>query len=85
MAKFADYFDLIGWCGAIVSLVAYGLNTQEIVGSRSSVFLLMNTFGCLCLIFYTFRKKAFANTVINSVYLLLTLSAIGINLLGLLK
>lgn len=85
MAKIADYFDYIGWCGAIVSLVAYGLNTQQILSSRSLVFLLMNGFGCTCLIFYTFRKKAFANTVINSVYLLLTLSAIGINWLGSLK
>ena len=85
MAKLTDYFDYMGWCGAIVSLVAYGLNTQQVIGSGSLVFLLMNTFGCTCLIFYTFRKKAFANTVINSVYLLLTLSAIGINLLGLLK
>ena len=85
MAKIADYFDYLGWSGALVSLVAYGLNTQQIISSRSLVFLLMNTFGCSCLIFYTFRKKAFANTVINSIYLLLTLSAIGINLLGLLK
>ncbi len=85
MAKIADYFDYIGWIGAIVSLVAYGLNTQQVISSGSFIFLLMNTFGCSCLIFYTFRKKAFANTVINAVYLLLTLSAIGINLLGLLK
>ena len=85
MGKLADYFDFMGWCGAIVSLIAYALNTQQIIGSGSFAFLLMNVFGCTCLIFYTFRKKAFANTVINSVYLLLTLSAIGMNLFGLWK
>ena len=79
MPKNTDYSEYMGWSGAFVSLIAYALNTQQIIGSGSLVFLLMNSFGCSCLIFYTFRKKAFANTVINSVYLLLTLSALGIN------
>ena len=78
-------YNFIGWAGAFVSLIAYTLNTQQLVGSRSYIFLVMNTFGCSCLIFYTFRKQAYANTIINSVYLLITLLAIGINLTGLLK
>jgi hypothetical protein len=77
--------NFIGWFGALVSLVAYSLNTQQIVGSASPIYLAMNTVGCSCLIFYTFRKKAFANTAINSVYLLITLLAIGSSLIGLLK
>ncbi|HEY8562665.1 MAG TPA: hypothetical protein VIL74_19965 [Pyrinomonadaceae bacterium] len=85
MAKIANFSEYLGWSGAVVSLVAYALNTQQFIGSGSLVFLLMNAFGCSCLIFYTFRKGAFANTVINSIYLLLTLSAIGINLLRFLK
>lgn len=75
-------FNFIGWAGAVVSLVAYALNTQQIVSSKSFIYLMMNTFGCSCLIFYTFRKKAFANTAVNSIYLLITLLAMGLNLLG---
>jgi hypothetical protein len=71
------YLNFLGWFGGIVCLVAYGLNTQQILSSNSLFFLLMNTFGCVCLIFYTFRKEAFANTALNSIYLLITLIAVS--------
>lgn len=70
------YLNFLGWFGGIVCLIGYGLNTQQILSSNSLVFLLMNTFGCVCLIFYTFRKQAFANTALNSIYLLITLIAV---------
>jgi hypothetical protein len=74
--KKQKYLNYLGWSGGAVSLLAYGLNTQQIFSSGSLIFLAMNVFGCSCLIFYTFRKGAFANTVINSIYLLVTLFAI---------
>lgn len=71
-----EYLNYWGWFGGAVSLLAYGLNTHHIFGSGSLIFLAMNVFGCSCLIYYTFRKGAFANTVLNSIYLLVTLFAI---------
>lgn len=85
LSKSRININFIGWAGAVVSLVAYSLNTQQIIASKSLVFLLMNVFGCSCLIFYTYRKKAHANVAINSIYLLITLIAIGTNLIGWLK
>jgi hypothetical protein len=84
-SKSQTNLNFIGWAGAVVSLVAYSLNTQQLISSRSLVFLSMNTFGCSCLIFYTYRKKAHANVAINSIYLLITLVAIVTNLIGWLK
>jgi hypothetical protein len=71
------YLNFIGWFGGVVCLTAYGLNTQQILSSSSSAFLSMNIFGCCCLIYYTYRKQAFANTALNSVYLLITLAAVS--------
>ena len=71
------YLNYLGWLGGAVCLAAYGLNVQQILSSGSLVFLMMNIFGCVCLIYYTFRKSAFANTALNSVYLFITLIAIA--------
>jgi len=77
VSKEKTYLNYLGWCGGSISLLAYGINTHQFVSSSSLIFLLMNITGCSCLIFYTFQKKAFANTAINTVYLLITLIAIG--------
>nr|WP_315476036.1 hypothetical protein [uncultured Undibacterium sp.] len=70
------YLNSLGWGGGIVCLIAYGLNTQQLLASTSMAFLLMNVFGCCCLIYYTYKKEAFANTFLNGVYLLMTLLAL---------
>jgi hypothetical protein len=80
-----NYFDILGWAGAAVSFSAYTMNTQQILASSSVVFLSMNIFACTCMIVYTFRKKAFANTAINSAFLMVTLAAIGSGLFQYLK
>lgn len=71
------FLNSLGWSGGIACLIAYGLNTQEILASTSFTFLLMNVFGCCCLIYYTYKKEAFANTFLNGVYLLMTLLALS--------
>ena len=71
------YLNQLGWGGGMVCLLAYGLNTQELLASTSPSFLWMNIIGCCCLIYYTYRKQAFANTALNSVYLLVTMLALG--------
>jgi hypothetical protein len=70
------YLNILGWGGGIICLIAYGLNTQEMLASTSFSFLLMNVLGCCCLIYYTYKKEAFANTFLNGVYLFMTLLAL---------
>jgi len=74
--KPSKYLNSLGWGGGIICLIAYGLNTQQLLASTSLTFLLMNVLGCCCLIYYTYMKEAFANTALNGVYLLMTLLAL---------
>ena len=65
-----------GWTGAIISLSAYAANSNGFVQSKSFSYLLMNAPACLMLIFYTFNKRAFVNTTLNSIWLIVTVIAI---------
>lgn len=71
------YLNFLGWFGGIICLAGYALITQQILRSDSLIFLLMNSVGCICLIYYTFHKGAFANAALNSVHLLITILAIS--------
>lgn len=77
MIKNHKYLNFLGWFGGIVCLTGYGLITQQFLSSNSLIFLTMNGVGCICLIYYTFHKGAFANAALNSVHLLITVLAIG--------
>jgi cbb3-type cytochrome oxidase subunit 3 len=69
--------NLCGWVGGGICLLAYGLMVQEVLSSSSLTFLLMNFTGCICLIYYTFRKGAFANAALNTVHLTITVVALA--------
>lgn len=75
--KNQKYLNFLGWFGGIVCLTGYGLITQQVLQSDSLIFLMMNGIGCICLIYYTFHKGAFANAALNSVHLLITLVALS--------
>ena len=68
--------EVIGWTGAAFSLSAYSLNSLNLIGSQSLAYLLMNIIGCFFLIIYTFSKKAYANSVLNTIWLLMTIVAL---------
>ncbi len=74
---FRRYFvECIGWTGAIFSLSAYSLNSLNFILSQSKEYLIMNIVGCFFLIIYTYYKKAYANSVLNSIWLLMTVVAL---------
>jgi hypothetical protein len=66
----------VGWTGALTSLTAFTLNSHQVLSSHSNSYLLMNVGGCMALILYTFHKKAYANTLLNSIWLLVSLIAL---------
>ena len=70
-----NYIEFIGWTGAIFSLLAYSLNSLNFILSQSIEYLVMNVVGCFLLIIYTYRKKAYANSVLNSIWLFMTVVA----------
>lgn len=69
-------FEIIGWSGAVFSLLAYSLNSLNLIVSQSKEYLAMNVIGCFFLIIYTYYKKAYANSVLNTIWLLMTIVAL---------
>ena len=69
--------DIIGWIGSFEILLAYGLNSYQKIRSNSKGFLLLNLSGGLFLILYTFYHKAFANTFLNVVWVIIAVIALA--------
>ena len=69
--------EILGWTGSVLVIAAYALNSYQKIKSDSIVFQLMNLSGGAFLIIYTLYKGAFASTVINVVWVVIALSAIG--------
>lgn len=67
--------EFVGWTGACLSLLAYSLNSLNFINSQSTWYLMLNVIGCFFLIIYTYHKKAYANSVVNSIWLVMTLVA----------
>jgi len=68
--------DIIGWIGSISLLTAYALNSYQKIKSDSYLFLFLNIAGGVCFIIYTFYYKAYANTFLNIVWVIIAIPAL---------
>lgn len=68
--------DIIGWMGSCQILLAYGLNSYQKIKSDSLVFMLLNCIGGIFLASYSVYYKAFANTFINVVWVVIAVIAL---------
>lgn len=66
----------IGWVGALFSLLAFSLNSFNVISSQSVQYLGMNIAGCFLMILYAVSKKAHASWVLNAVFLLMAVIAL---------
>lgn len=66
----------IGWMGALFSLLAFSLNSFNVVSSQSVQYLGMNIVGCFFMILYAGSKKAHASWVLNTIFLLMAIIAL---------
>lgn len=71
------YINFIGYGGCSLSLLAYLLITNNFIKSDSGIYLILNMAAGLSLMIYTFSKKAYANTVLNSFWFLISILAIA--------
>jgi hypothetical protein len=69
-------WEIVGWSGSILVILAYGLNSYQKLKSDSLGFNFFNLVGGVLLIFYSFYKQADANAFINIVWVLIALIAI---------
>jgi hypothetical protein len=67
--------DILGWVGSICLVVAYGLNSYQIIKSDSLLFYSLNIIGGIFLIAYSVNKTAYANTFINIVWVAIAIPA----------
>lgn len=68
--------EVAGWIGSILIVGAYGLNSYQKIKSDSIMFYTLNVIGGILLIVYSVYKKAYANTFINIVWVIIALPAI---------
>lgn len=68
--------EILGGVGAVMVLAAYGLNSYQKIRSDSWWFLLLNILGGIILIVYTVAKSAWANTIINVVWVIIAIPGI---------
>lgn len=76
MKKHLNWAETIGWLGAILTLLSYGLLSTGIVAGDSIVYHSLILIGALGLMYITFVKKTFQPFVVNTVFALLATIAL---------
>ena len=71
------YISVLGYGGGLLSLLAYVSVANNLITGDSAIYLLLNLVAGLMLMIYTFRKKAYANTILNSFWFLISIVAIA--------
>lgn len=68
--RFKEYlWEVTGWIGALFALLAFSLNSFNVLGSQSVLYLGMYSIGCLLMALYGFSKKAPASWILNLIFL----------------
>ncbi len=71
-----NFWEITGWVGAFFALLAFSLNSFDIIGSQSVLYLGMYSAGCLLMALYGFSKKAPASWVLNIIFLVMGIIAL---------
>ena len=58
----------LGWYGVLAILVAYGLLSFNVVGSREAIYQILNLTGAACLIAEASSKKDYQPVALNVVW-----------------
>lgn len=68
--------NILGWVGSAALLLGYGLNSYQKIESKSITFLMLNITGGIFLIVYTAYFQAYANTMLNIVWVIIAVPAL---------
>lgn len=69
--------DILGWAGAALVLLAYGLLSLRRVTGEDLSYHLLNLGGSICLAIYALYYKAHASVLVNVIWLGIALWAIA--------
>jgi len=68
--------DVIGWLGALLILIAYGLISFKKIEGDSLKYQLLNVFGSIFLIVNTYYYGAIPSTLVNIIWAIIAVFAI---------
>ena len=68
--------NILGWIGSAALLLGYGLNSYQKIKSDSFLFLFLNILGGVFLIIYTAYLHAYANTLLNIIWVIVAIPAL---------
>lgn len=60
--------EIIGWVGAFLTLISYGLLSTGIISGDSVLYHSLVLVGALGLVYITYKKKALQPLVVNAVF-----------------
>lgn len=60
--------EAIGWFGAAIVIIAYGLLVFNVLKADSAPYLIMNIIGSVCLVVIAEVKKLFQSVVLNVIW-----------------
>ncbi len=61
-------FEVIGWIGVIMLLLAYWSISQGVLNSKNLTFHMLNLFGAIAIIINTLHHNAYAPAMLNVVW-----------------
>lgn len=71
-----NFFELCGWAGAILVLIAYYLVTSGKAKGDSPSFQLINIGGALFLVAYTYNCNAYASMIVNIIWVVIGMTSV---------
>ena len=69
-------YEVCGWIGAVLVLVAYYLVTVGKVKADSMYFQLINILGASLLVLYTYHCHAFASMIVNLIWIVIGFTSV---------
>ncbi|HEX4850433.1 MAG TPA: hypothetical protein VFV08_06480 [Puia sp.] len=72
-----NWIDLIGWLGSAMVIAAYGLNMYGKISADTILYYMLNILGSACLIVNTFYHNAIPSAVVNIIWILIAILALG--------
>jgi hypothetical protein len=71
-----NFFELCGWAGAILVLIAYYLVTSGKAKGDSASFQMINIGGALFLVAYTYNCNAYASMIVNIIWVVIGMTSV---------
>ena len=70
------WFDIVGWCGAVLLLAAFALNSFGYLGRNDATYQLMNLFGAVGILLDAYKRRDYPAAALNVVWAIIAIGAI---------